>query len=125
MGHHRRSNAYVARQPQRCLPDVRSFSPRGCGVGRGGDAGRFDEYGAGIRRQPRRGAEFGEPGSTGYSAVPMPGWNVNGTPTVVKYGTIGRFPSPLSAPAPPFPKILQFPRPGDGPPDGGAQFFGG
>jgi phosphoesterase family protein len=71
------------------------------------------------------GAEFGDPSSTGYSAVSIPGWNMNGTPTVVKYGAIGRFPSPLSTPAPPFPKLLQFPRPGDGPPDGGAQFFGG
>src|SRR6201993_4835878 len=71
------------------------------------------------------GAEFGDPSSTGYSAVSIPGWNMNGTPTVVKYGAIGRFPSPLSSPAPPFPRFLQFPRPGDGPPDGGAQFFGG
>src|ERR1700758_343138 len=61
------------------------------------------------------GAEFGDPSSTGYSAVSIPGWNMNGTPTVVKYGAIGRFPSPLSTPAPPFPKLLQFPRPGGGP----------
>ena len=71
------------------------------------------------------GAEFGDPSLTGYSSVSIPGWSVNGTPTVVKYGTIGRWPSPLSTSAPPFPKFLQFPRPGDGPPDGGAQFFGG
>jgi hypothetical protein len=71
------------------------------------------------------GAEFGDPSLTGYSSVSIPGWTVSGTPTVVRYGTIGRWPSPLSNPAPPFPKFLQFPRPGEGPPDGGAQFFGG
>src|ERR1700757_2077124 len=71
------------------------------------------------------GAEAGDPSLTGYSSVSIPGWTVTGTPTVVKYGTIGRWPSPLSTPAPPFPKFLQFPRPNDGPPDGGAQFFGG
>src|SRR6201988_3157559 len=70
------------------------------------------------------GAEAGDPSFTGYSSVWIPGWSVTGTPTVLKYGPIGRWPSPLSTPAPPFPKFLQFPRPNDGPPDGGAQFFG-
>src|SRR6516225_10267627 len=71
------------------------------------------------------GAEFGDPSLTGYSSVSIPGWTVTGTPTVVKYGTTAQWPSPLSSPAPPFPRFLQFPRPGEGPPDGGAQFFGG
>jgi hypothetical protein len=45
-----------------------------------------------------------------------------GTPTVVRYGAVAKWPSPLS---PPFPTTLQFPRLGDRPPDGGGQFFGG
>jgi Phosphoesterase family len=62
---------------------------------------------------------------TGYSAVSIPGWTVAGTPTVVKYGTNARPPSPLSTAAPPFPAYLQFPKSSAGPPDGGLQFFGG
>jgi len=71
------------------------------------------------------GAEAGDPSLSGYSSVSVPGWTVVGTPTVVRYGTTGKWPSPLSVAAPAFPTILQFPRPGDGPPDGGGQFFGG
>src|ERR1700747_2261202 len=71
------------------------------------------------------GAEAGDPSLTGYSSVSVPGWTVTGTPTVVRYSTVAGCPSPLSVPAPPFPGILQFPRYGDGPFDGGAQFFGG
>jgi Phosphoesterase family len=71
------------------------------------------------------GAEAGDPSLSGYTSVSIPGWAVTGTPTVVKYGTITRPPSPLSTPAPLFPSFLQFPRPDQGPADGGAQFFGG
>jgi hypothetical protein len=71
------------------------------------------------------GAEVGDPSLSGYTSVSIPGWAVTGTPTVVKYGTITRPPSPLSTPAPLSPSFLQFPRPDQGPPDGGAQFFGG
>ncbi|HWF69832.1 MAG TPA: hypothetical protein VG187_09755 [Mycobacterium sp.] len=71
------------------------------------------------------GAEVGDPSLSGYTSVSIPGWAVTGTPTVVKYGTITRPPSPLSTPAPLFPSFLQFPRPDQEPPDGGAQFFGG
>ncbi len=71
------------------------------------------------------GAEAGDPSLSGYSSVSVPGWTVAGTPTVVRYGTVGKWPSPLSVATPAFPTILQFPRPGDGPPDGGGQFFGG
>jgi Phosphoesterase family len=70
-------------------------------------------------------AELGDPSLSGYSSVSVPGWSATGTPTVVRYGTIGRWPLPLSFAAPPFPGFLQFPRPGEGPPGGGAQFFGG
>jgi Phosphoesterase family len=71
------------------------------------------------------GAELGDPSLTGYSSVSIPGWTVTGTPTVVKYGTITRPPNPLSSPSPRFPSVFQFPKPNDGPPDGGMQFFGG
>src|ERR1700731_747808 len=71
------------------------------------------------------GAEAGDPSLSGYSSVSVPGWTVAGTPTVVKYGTVAKWPSPLSIAPPPFPTILQFPRPGQGPPDGAVQFVGG
>ena len=70
-------------------------------------------------------AEFGDPSLSGYSSVTMPGWSVTGTPTVIKYGTLRRLPWPLGSPGPTLPAIFGFPRPQSGPPDGGAQFFGG
>ena len=70
-------------------------------------------------------AELGDPSLSGYSSVTVPGWSVTGTPTVIKYGTLARPPSPLSSPAPTLPAVLGFPREHDGPPDGGLQFFGG
>lgn len=54
------------------------------------------------------GAELGDPSLAAYSSVSIPGWTVTGTPTVIRYGTTGGFPTSAT-----------------GPPDGGAQFFGG
>ena len=71
------------------------------------------------------GAEFGDPSLSGYSSVSIPGWTVTGTPTVIKYGTPRRLPSPLGTPGPTLPAALGFPRPQNGPPDGAVQFFGG
>ncbi len=71
------------------------------------------------------GAELGDPSLSGYSSVSIPGWTVTGTPTVIKYGTRARLPSPLSSPGPTLPPALGFPRSENGPPDGGVQFFGG
>jgi hypothetical protein len=71
------------------------------------------------------GAEFGDPSLSGYSSVSIPGWIVTGTPTVIKYGTPRRLPWPLGSPGPTLPAALGFPRPQNGPPDSGAQFFGG
>jgi Phosphoesterase family len=71
------------------------------------------------------GAELGDPSLSGYSSVTVPGWTVTGTPTVIKYGTRVRLPSPLSSPGPTLPAALGFPSSANGPPDGGVQFFGG
>lgn len=71
------------------------------------------------------GAELGDPSLSGYSAVTIPGWTVTGTPTVIKYGTLVRLPSPFSSPGPTMPRFLAFPAAKSGPPDGGAQYFGG
>lgn len=74
------------------------------------------------------GAEFGDPSLTGYSSVTVPGWTVTGTPTVIRYGTVRRFPSALEIPGPiiapvGFPifanETLKTPA------DSGKQFFGG
>jgi Phosphoesterase family len=70
-------------------------------------------------------AEFGDPSLSGYSSVTIPGWTVTGTPTVIKYGTPRRPAWPLGKPAPTLPAALAFPTSQNGPPDGGAQFFGG
>ena len=40
------------------------------------------------------GAEAGDPSLSGYGAVTVPGWAQTGTPTVIKYGTLRRFPVP-------------------------------
>jgi len=71
------------------------------------------------------GAELGDPSLSGYSSVSVPGWIPTGTPTVIKYGTLVRLPSPLSSPGPTLPAALGFPSSWNGPPDGGAQFFAG
>jgi hypothetical protein len=74
------------------------------------------------------GAEFGDPSLTGYSSVTIPGWEVTGTPTVIQYGAVRRFPSPLGLPGPILP-LLGFPQYGNQtlltPAGSGKQFFGG
>jgi hypothetical protein len=74
------------------------------------------------------GAEFGIPSLTGYTAVTVPGWEVTGTPTVIQYDTVRRFPSPLGSPGPILP-LLGFPQYGNQtlltPAGSGKQFFGG
>lgn len=57
------------------------------------------------------GAEVGDPSLSGYSGVTIPGWTVTGTPTVIKYNTLVRLPSPLGSPGPTMPKFLAFLRP--------------
>jgi Phosphoesterase family len=71
------------------------------------------------------GAEIGDPSLSGYSSVTVPGWTVTGTPTVIEYGTLRRFPWPTASPGPTFPAFLGFPTSASAPPDSGAQFFGG
>ena len=73
------------------------------------------------------GAELGDPSLSGYAAVTVPGWELTGTPTVIKYGTERRFPVPTPSPGPVLPGFLAFPS-SDGPipaASGGQQFFGG
>jgi hypothetical protein len=71
------------------------------------------------------GAELGDPSLSGYSSVTVPGWMVTGTPTVIEYGTLRRFPWPTASPGPTFPAFLGFPSSNCAPPDSGEQFFGG
>jgi hypothetical protein len=71
------------------------------------------------------GAELADPSLSGYSSVTVPGWTVTGTPTVIEYGTLRRFPLGLSTPLPPLPAFLGFPSLNSEPPGGGVQFFGG
>jgi hypothetical protein len=71
------------------------------------------------------GAELGDPSLSGYSSVTVPGWTVTGTPTVIEYGTLRRFPLGLSTPLPALPAFLGFPSLHSEPPGGGVQFFGG
>jgi hypothetical protein len=71
------------------------------------------------------GAELGDPSLSGYSSVTVPGWTVTGTPTVIEYGTLRRFPWPTSSPGPTFPAFLGFPSSNCAPADSGEQFFGG
>jgi len=71
------------------------------------------------------GAELGDPSLSGYSSVTVPGWTVTGTPTVIEYGTLRRFPWPTASPGPTFPAFLGFPSANCAPPDSGEQFFGG
>ena len=55
------------------------------------------------------GAELGDPSLSGYSAVSVPGWALTGTPTVIDYGTLRRFPVPTPSPGPVLPDLLAFP----------------
>jgi hypothetical protein len=70
-------------------------------------------------------AEYGDPSLSGYSSVTLPGWTVTGTPTVIQYGTLRRFPSPFAFPGPTFPAFLGFPSSRSAPAGSGMQFFGG
>ncbi|MDT5331657.1 MAG: hypothetical protein QOF31_2954 [Mycobacterium sp.] len=69
------------------------------------------------------GAELGDPSLSGYSAVSVPGWALTGTPTVIDYGTLRRFPVPTPSPGPVLPDLLAFPS--RGLPGSGERFFGG
>jgi hypothetical protein len=71
------------------------------------------------------GAELGDPSLSGYSSVTVPGWTVTGTPTVIEYGTLRRFPWPTASPGPTFPAFLGFPTSACAPVGSGEQFFGG
>ena len=71
------------------------------------------------------GAELGDPSLSGYSSVTVPGWTVTGTPTVIEYGTLRRFPWPSASPGPTLPAFLGFPTSNSAPPGSGEQFFGG
>jgi hypothetical protein len=71
------------------------------------------------------GAELGDPSLSGYSSVTVPGWTVTGTPTVIEYGTLRRFPWPTASPGPTFPVFLGFPSSNCAPAGSGVQFFGG
>lgn len=71
------------------------------------------------------GAEAGDPSLSGYAAVTVPGWELTGTPTVIRYGTERRFPSPTASPGPVLPGFLAFPRSAGATLAQGAQFFGG
>lgn len=69
------------------------------------------------------GAELGDPSLSGYSSVTMPGWQVTGTPTVIKYGTQRRLPGLFGTKGLLLPKFLSFPQKAPAPTD--TQFFGG
>lgn len=69
------------------------------------------------------GAELGDPSLSGYSTVSVPGWAATGTPTVIEYGTLRRFPVPTPSPGPVLPGLFAFPSQGDV--GSGDQFFGG
>ena len=69
------------------------------------------------------GAELGDPSLSGYASVSVPGWAVTGTPTVIDYGTLRRFPVPTASPGPVLPDLLAFPSVGL--PGSGERFFGG
>ncbi|WP_156690632.1 alkaline phosphatase family protein, partial [Mycobacterium sp. Marseille-P9652] len=67
------------------------------------------------------GFEIASPSGSGFSSVTIPGWTVDGTPTVISYGTPRGYPGPFSIPD--LPGFLSFP--GTPPPGGGNNFAGG
>ena len=72
------------------------------------------------------GAEFGIDSPSGNSAVSVPGWELTGTPTVIEYGASRNgWPTGVSFAMPTLPTFMGYPQASSGPPDGGAQFFGG
>jgi hypothetical protein len=64
--------------------------------------------------------EIADPSGSGYSGVTIPGWTESGTPTVIAYGTLGSYPTPLPFALPP---LFSFPQ--DAPAGGGELFAGG
>lgn len=72
------------------------------------------------------GAEFGDDSPSGNSAVSIPGWELTGTPTVIEYGASrNSWPTGVSFAMPTLPTFMGYPQASSGPPNGGAQFFGG
>ncbi len=72
------------------------------------------------------GAELGDASLSGNSYVTIPGWTVVGTPTVIPYGALRNlWPVGTSFPMPEMPSWMGYPESQYGPPDGGAQMFGG
>jgi hypothetical protein len=72
------------------------------------------------------GAELSTPSANGFTTVTMPGWDVTGVPTVIKYGTQRNlWPVGLSFAWPDLPGFLSFPSQNQAPPNSGEQFFGG
>ena len=72
------------------------------------------------------GAEAGDPSLSGNSAVSIPGWKTTGTPTAIEYGALrNSWPLGLPFALPNLPSFMGYPKAHNGPPDGGAQFFGG
>lgn len=72
------------------------------------------------------GAEFGDASGLGNGTVTVPGWTVDGEPTVIAYGTLkNSWPTGLSFQLPNLWPGVSFPGTNDAPPDGGNQFFGG
>ncbi len=58
------------------------------------------------------GAEAGDPSLSGYASVTVPGWTQTGTPTVIKYGTLRRFPVPTAIAGPGAPQPSGIPEQG-------------
>jgi hypothetical protein len=70
--------------------------------------------------------QMADPSGSGYSGVTIPGWTESGTPTVIAYGTLRGYPSPLSFPFPKLPAFLGFPQHAPpGTPVGDDYFAGG
>lgn len=120
-----RSNSLRVGQPGR-RPNIRAIPREAFSIGGDLQVQLADNQSVNLLQNP--GAEFGDPSLTGYSSVTLPGWTVTGTPTVIRYGTPRRFPSPLEGPGPLIAPVgfpiyandsLQTPA------DSGKQFFGG
>ena len=70
--------------------------------------------------------QLADPSGSGYSGVTIPGWTETGTPTVISYGTLMGYPSPLAFPFPKLPAFLGFPQDAPpGTPAGATHFAGG
>jgi hypothetical protein len=120
--------AFVRREFELTLPNLTATagSPLGSSLivdSRGSAAAADAVMGPNLLVNP--GAEVGDPSLSGYSSVTVPGWAVTGTPTVIRYGTVRRFPWPAASPGPTLPALLGFPSSMSAPPASGMQFFGG